>query len=408
MKPLKWFISRCGIAPHGASDVSFLNPVGAKPPALEHRTTKQLSFPYRIARLPLFALPAERAHEVAVAALQRVMSTGAARSASRRILAVDDISLHTKLWGLDFPNPVGLAAGFDKAGTSFNALGALGFGFVEIGTVTGQPQQGNPVPRLFRLPADEALLNRMGFNNPGAEAVAARLRRTESEVILGINIGKSKVTPLEQATDDYLLSLELLLPFARYLVVNVSSPNTPGLRSLQDAEPLRELLGAVVSRARALAGTASATPPVLVKLAPDLLDEQIEEAVQIAVNQGISGIVAVNTTISRNGLITPGERLEKMGAGGISGAPLAKRAREVVARIHRSTGGRIPIIGVGGIRSADDAWERITAGANLVQIYTGFVYGGPGLVRKINKGLLLRLRKEGMASIEEAVGIAHS
>jgi len=336
------------------------------------------------------------------------MASGSARSASRRILEVNDISLRTKLWGLEFPNPVGLAAGFDKAGESFNALGALGFGFIEIGTVTAQAQEGNPEPRLFRLPKDEALLNRMGFNNPGAEAVAERLKQTPSEVILGINIGKSKVTPLERSTEDYLHSLELLLPFARYLVVNVSSPNTPGLRSLQDAEPLRELLGSVVSRARALSGTASATPPVLVKLAPDLSDEQIDEAVQIALDQGVSGIVAVNTTISRSGLATSDGRLEAMGAGGISGAPLRKRALEVVSRIHQFTGGRIPIIGVGGIRSADDAWERIAAGANLVQLYTGFVYGGPGLVRKINKGLLRRLRKEGMASIQEAVGIAHS
>jgi dihydroorotate dehydrogenase len=339
--------------------------------------------------------------------LRGALRSKPARDLSRRLLEVRDLSLQTNLWGIDFPNPVGLAAGFDKAGDSFNELGALGFGFVEIGTVTAQAQEGNPRPRLFRLPADEALLNRMGFNNPGAEAVAERLGKTPAEGVLGINIGKSKVTPLESSTEDYLRSLELLFPFARYVVVNVSSPNTPGLRSLQDAEPLRELLGAVVARSRSLAGRAGDIP-VLVKIAPDLTEGQIDEAMRIAMEQGVAGIIAVNTTTSREGLRTPADRLEKLGAGGISGAPLAARATQVVSRIYRATGGTLPIVGVGGIRTADDAWERIAAGASLVQIYSAFVYRGPDLVRSINEGLLRRLRGAGMASIREAVGSAHS
>jgi dihydroorotate dehydrogenase len=365
-----------------------------------------LSLPYRIARAPLFALPPERAHHLATGALRRALGTRPARVAAHRLLAVEDVSLRTRVWGIEFPNPVGLAAGFDKAGDSFNALGALGFGFVEIGTVTAEPQPGNPPPRLFRLPEDGALLNRMGFNNPGAVAVAARLAGQPREVILGVNIGKSKIAPLERSTEDYLRSLDLLIPFARYLVVNVSSPNTPGLRSLQDAEPLRELLGAVVRRARERA-VDGIPVPVLVKIAPDLTDQQIEEAVGIAVEQRVSGIVAVNTTISRDGLRTGADVLAQLGAGGISGAPLLKRAQEVVSRIYRDTAGRLPIIGVGGIRSDADAWERIRAGASLVQLYSGFVYEGPGLVRKLNRGLLRRLRNEGMASISEAVGAAH-
>jgi dihydroorotate dehydrogenase len=320
---------------------------------------------------------------------------------------VDDPALATRVWGIDFPNPVGLAAGFDKAGTLFNPLAALGFGFVEIGTVTAEAQPGNPRPRLFRLPADGALLNRMGFNNPGAEAVAAHLAATRAEPVLGINIGKSKVAPLERATEDYLRSVDLLAPFARYLVVNVSSPNTPGLRALQDAAPLRELVGAVVGRVREARGAAGACP-VLVKLAPDLSDEQVEQAVEIALERGAAGIVATNTTVSRAGLRTAPERVEGLGLGGISGAPLRARALEVVSRIHARTGGAVPIVGVGGISSASEAWERIRAGASLVQIYTAFIYEGPGLVRRINRGLLDLMRRDGFRSVAEAVGTARA
>ncbi|MBV9775349.1 MAG: quinone-dependent dihydroorotate dehydrogenase [Gemmatimonadetes bacterium] len=363
---------------------------------------------YPLLRPLLFRLPAESAHGLTTGALDAALATRPARAAARALLAVDDPALRVTRWGIPFPNPVGLAAGFDKSGAHFNALGALGFGFVEIGTVTALAQPGNPRPRLFRLPEDGALLNRLGFNNPGAEAVARRLRDTPIEPVLGINLGKSKVTPLEEATADYLRGLELLEEYARYLVVNVSSPNTPGLRTLQDAAPLRELLRALRGRARELAAArGTAAKPILLKIAPDLTDAQVVEVVGIAREEGIAGIVATNTTVSREGLRTPGDRVAALGDGGISGRPVRARALEVVSRIWRETGGSLPVVGVGGIFDARDAWERIRAGASLVQLYTGFVYGGPALVRAINLGLLALLRREGFRSLEEAVGSAH-
>jgi dihydroorotate dehydrogenase len=365
-----------------------------------------LPIPYRLIRAPLFGLPPELSHRIATTALRGALAPPAVRGALSRALAVDEPALRVRRWGIDFPNPVGLAAGFDKSGASFNALAALGFGFVEIGTVTAEPQPGNPLPRLFRLPADRALLNRMGFNNPGAEAVARRLGESRIDPILGINLGKSKVAPLERATEDYLRSFELLEPFARYLVVNVSSPNTPGLRELQDARPLRQLLGTIVRAARARAGGGRPPCPVLVKLAPDLTDPQIDEAVEIAMEEGASGIVAVNTTVSRAGLATPAERVEALGAGGISGPPLRARAQAVVGRIHRRTAGAVPIVGVGGIETAEHAWDRIRAGASLIQVYTGLVYQGPGMVRRINLGLRRLLEREGCDSLEQVVGSA--
>jgi dihydroorotate dehydrogenase len=364
--------------------------------------------PYRLLRPLLFALPAETAHHLGTRALGAALGTRPARAAARRFLAVDHPALRVSRWGIDFPNPVGLAAGVDKSGAAFNALGALGFGFVEIGTVTAHAQPGNPPPRLFRLPADGALLNRLGFNNPGAEAVAERLRGARIEPVLGVNLGKSKVTPLEEAAADYLRSLELLEPYARYLVVNVSSPNTPGLRTLQDAGPLRELLRALRERARRLAAERGEGPrPILLKIAPDLTDAQVADAVGIAREEGIDGIIATNTTVSREGLRTPPERVAALGPGGISGRPVRERAREVVSLVYRETGGALPIVGVGGIFDARDAWERIRAGASLVQLYTGFVYGGPGVVGEINRGLLELLRREGFGSLDEAVGSAH-
>lgn len=360
---------------------------------------------YDLLRPLLFTLPAETAHHLGTGLLELSLAPPPVRALVRSTLAVDEPALASERFGIRFPHPVGLAAGFDKTGELFNALGALGFGFVEIGTVTALAQPGNPHPRLFRLPADTALLNRMGFNNPGARAVAARLRRTTIEPVLGINLGKSKATALEEAAGDYLRSLELLEPFARYVVVNVSSPNTPGLRRLQDAAPLRELLRALRARAGELAATRGGTPrPILLKIAPDLADPQVEEAVGIAREEGIAGIVATNTTVSRDGLRTPRERVEALGAGGISGAPVRARAREVVRLIRRTAGAAIPVVGVGGIFTADDAWEMIRAGASLVQLYTGFIYRGPLVAREIALGLGARLRREGMRSLDEAVG----
>ncbi|HEU0016186.1 MAG TPA: quinone-dependent dihydroorotate dehydrogenase [Longimicrobium sp.] len=363
---------------------------------------------YPLLRPFLFTLPAERAHHLGTSALTAALATPAARALARRRLQVRDPALETECFGLRFPNPVGLAAGFDKSGQAFNALGALGFGFVEIGTVTALAQPGNPPPRLFRLPRDRALLNRMGFNNPGAEAVAARLARTPIEPVLGINLGKSKAAPLEQATGDYLRSLELLEPFAAYVAVNVSSPNTPGLRRLQDAGPLRELLRALRARGAELAAARGGPPrPLLLKIAPDLADAQVEEAVGIAADEGCAGIIATNTTVSRDGLRTSAAAVERLGAGGISGAPVRGRALEVVGLIHRTTGGRMPVVGVGGVFTADHAWEMLRAGARLVQVWTGFIYHGPMIARAINRGLLARVRREGLASIAEAVGSAH-
>ena len=355
---------------------------------------------YPLARSAIFRLPPEVAHNLAIRSMAAVPRP--ARALLRGANRVRDERLATTLFGIRFENPVGLAAGLDKDGIAFNGFAALGFGHVEIGTITGEGQPGNPKPRMFRIPEDRALLNRMGFNNPGAAAVARELEHTPVETILGINIGKSKVTPLESAVEDYSRSVDLLAQFARYFVINVSSPNTPGLRDLQEAEPLRALVGAVVSRARA----GATTVPVLVKLAPDLSDGQLEQAVGIAAEQGASGIVAVNTTLRRDGLTISPERVAELGAGGVSGAPLRQRALEVVRRIHAQVGASLPIIGVGGIFSVDDAWERIRAGASLVQLYSGLIYEGPGIVRRINRGLLGKLEEHGFRSIAEAVGSA--
>jgi dihydroorotate dehydrogenase len=363
---------------------------------------------YRLLRPLLFALEPETAHHLATAALNATLRTPRARAAARARFHVVHPSLHTAAFGLSFPNPVGLAAGFDKGGTSFNALAALGFGFVEIGTVTALAQPGNPRPRLFRLSADGALLNRMGFNNPGAAAVAERLSRTPRETVLGVNLGKSRATPLEEAQGDYLRSLDLLEPYASYVAVNVSSPNTPGLRGLQEAAPLRALLRAMTGRARELAAARGGPPrPILVKIAPDLDDAAVEEAAGIAAEEGIAGIIATNTTVSRDGLTTAGERLSALGDGGISGPPLARRAREVVALLWRASGGRLPIVGVGGISGAEDAWRMVLAGATLVQLWTALVYSGPGLPREIARGLVERLAAAGAGSLSEVVGADH-
>jgi dihydroorotate dehydrogenase len=308
------------------------------------------------------------------------------------------------LWGLKFPNPLGLAAGFDKDGVAAGVWGAFGFGFAELGTVTFQAQPGNPRPRLFRLSADKAALNRMGFNNQGAEALATRLGQRlgyPRSVPLGINLGKSKVTPLEDAAADYLGSFRLLKDLGDYFVVNVSSPNTPGLRSLQDASQLSQIVEALQQENQGL-------KPILVKIAPDLEEEAIRDVLNLAKNYQLSGIIATNTTIRRDMLKT--QRIEATGksvteeAGGISGAPLHQRSTEVIRFIHQQTQGQLPIIGVGGIFTAEDAWEKITAGASLIQVYTGWIYEGPWMVRRILEGLLHKLEEKGLTKISEAVG----
>jgi dihydroorotate dehydrogenase len=317
----------------------------------------------------LTRVDAETAHRVGFTALK----VGA--PVARALPASTATPLH--VMGLDFPGPLGLAAGFDKNAVAIDALAALGFGFVEVGTVTGEPQPGNPRPRLFRLPADRAVVNRMGFNNDGAEVVArrlaARLAGKHRDVVVGVNIGKTKAVPEDEAVADYEKSTGLLAPYADYLVVNVSSPNTPGLRDLQATARLRPLLDAVRRRADAVT---DAHLPLLVKIAPDLADTDLLDVADLAVELGLDGIVATNTTISRAGLRSSPEQVERAGAGGLSGAPLKERATEVLRLLRQRVGPDVAIIAAGGIATADDARERLDAGASLLQAYTGFVYGG--------------------------------
>ncbi|RAL20209.1 dihydroorotate dehydrogenase (quinone) [Lujinxingia litoralis] len=359
---------------------------------------------YRAVRGVLFGLDAEQAHYLVMGAWSRLMRPAPIRELAQRALRVDDPRLGQKLWGVHFANPVGLAAGFDKDARWVNALGALGFGHVEVGTVTALAQAGNPRPRLFRLTEDEALLNRMGFNNGGSQAVARRLEELRVEPVLGINIGKSKVTPLDRAREDYATTLRELHRFADYLVVNVSSPNTPGLRSLQEKAPLRELLGSLQALNASLSEGTRRTP-LLVKMAPDLGEGAIDDVLEVVAEVGIDGVVATNTTISRQGLRAPG--VEELGAGGVSGRPLARRSREVIGYIYRRTRGEVPIVGVGGIFDAEDALEALEAGASLVQVWTGFVYEGPLMVRRMQLELLELLERRGYASVSEAVGASH-
>jgi len=329
-------------------------------------------------------------------------------------LCVRDSRLEQKLWGTCFPNPIGLAAGFDKDGVAADVWPSLGFGFAELGTVTLHAQPGNPRPRLFRLPLDQAALNRMGFNNCGAAAMAAQLADRSSvgatrSIPIGINLGKSKVTPLDEADGDYLGSFRLLKDWGDYFVVNVSSPNTPGLRSLQDADQLGIILDALQQENQGL-------KPIFVKIAPDLEWDAIVDILKIRKSYQLAGIIATNTTISRQGLKT--QQISQTGvrwqvqsfdvhkeAGGISGAPLRARSTEVIRFIRQQTQGELPIIGVGGIFTAEDAWEKITAGASLVQVYTGWIYEGPWMMRRILEGLLQRLEERGLNSISEAVGL---
>ncbi len=296
----------------------------------------------------------------------------------------DDKRLEREVFGIKFKNPVGLAAGFDKDARLIDEMAMLGFGFIEIGTLTPKPQPGNPQPRLFRLPEDEALINRMGFNNGGVQEAVGRLRKRKSDVIVGGNIGKNKVTPNENAVDDYLYCLEQLHPWVDYFVVNVSSPNTPNLRDLQEKEPLKALLTAV----KEANDQKEKSKPILLKIAPDLTDGQLDDIVEIVLDTGIDGVIATNTTIDRSQLTTNPTEVEAMGAGGVSGKVLKNRSTEVISYLHKKSLGAFPIVGVGGIYSAEDAIEKLEAGASLVQVYSGMIYEGPGLIKRIKKGLL--------------------
>lgn len=339
---------------------------------------------YRALRSLLFLQAPETIHYRAMRYLQRAYKLPFMRKWLRSNFSVTDKRLERTLWGITFPNPVGLAAGFDKDAKFTDELACLGFGFVEIGTVTPLAQPGNPKPRLFRLPKDQGLINRMGFNNGGAEAAAARLRLREEKVIIGGNIGKNKDTPNEEATSDYLKAFKVLYPVVDYFVVNVSSPNTPGLRALQDKEPLTKLLQSLqeINRQQVHA------KPVLLKIAPDLTNEQLDDIIVIVKDAAIDGIIATNTTIDRSNLQTSQAEVDAIGAGGLSGAPLRKRATEVISYICRKSDGKIPVIAAGGIFTAADAIEKLKAGASLVQVYTGFIYEGPAIAKNICNGIL--------------------
>ena len=341
----------------------------------------------------LFLLNPERAHHFTFGFLAATSWFPGVKSLLRTFFDFTDPRLERKLLGLTFKNPVGLAAGFDKDARLVDELACFGFGFIEIGTVTPHAQPGNDRPRLFRLPADQALINRMGFNNEGVEAAVERLRNRRSDIIVGGNIGKNKATPNELAEEDYTPCMETLYPYVDYFIVNVSSPNTPGLRELQEKEPLKKLLESVKS----ISKSKEKYKPVLLKIAPDLTKEQLRDVVEILRETGTDGVIATNTTISREGIITPAEEVVTIGAGGLSGKPLKQRATEVIRFLRENLGKEFPIIGVGGIMSAEDAIEKLNAGADLIQVYTGFVYEGPGFVKEINQAILgnLQTRKMG-------------
>jgi len=336
-------------------------------------------------------MDAERAHRIGFRLIRASHQAGAGKLLGR--LTRPDASLRTEAFGISFPSPFGLAAGFDKEGLGIEALADLGFGAVEVGTITGQAQPGNPKPRLFRLIQDRAVVNRMGFNNDGAAAVAPRIaaaRRAleraagRPRTVIGVNIGKTKLVDLEHATEDYLKSTRLLAPHADYLVVNVSSPNTPGLRLLQNVQTLRPLLAAVGEAADAAAGR---HVPLLVKIAPDLSDEDVDDVARLALELRLDGIIATNTTIAREGLVSDPAKIAACGDGGLSGAPLKHRSLEVLRRLRGIVGGSLVLVAVGGVETAADVQERLEAGATLVQGYTAFLYEGPFWAARINREL---------------------
>ena len=331
----------------------------------------------------LFGFSPEKAHGLAMSMLRLTVNMPGGAWLMRQLFTFEHPNLRRELFGLSFKNPVGLAAGFDKDAKYIDELDCLGFGFIEIGTLTPKGQPGNEQPRLFRLPTDEALINRMGFNNQGVEIALEKLKNRNKSIIVGGNIGKNKVTPNELATEDYLYCFKALFDYVDYFVVNVSSPNTPDLRALQEKEPLTKLLETLQPENN----KQTKSKPILLKIAPDLTNEQLDDIIEIVTETKLAGIIAGNTTINRAGLSTSNATLEAIGNGGLSGAPLRKRATEVVRYIHTKSNGQIPIIGVGGINSAEDALEKIKAGASLIQIYTGFVYQGPSLIKRINKKL---------------------
>jgi len=347
---------------------------------------------YNLFRSLVFLLPAEKAHYFTVNLLKLSLKVPFSKLLFKKLFCLESPLIQRTVFGINFPNPIGLAAGFDKNATCFNEMEYCGFGFVEIGTVTPLAQDGNDKPRLFRLKKDKAIINRMGFNNNGmAEAVENLKRKSPgSKLIIGGNIGKNKITSNENAIDDYIVSFKALFEYVDYFVVNVSSPNTPDLRALQEKEPLKKILAAL----QLVNESYPKKKPLLLKIAPDLSNEQLDDIVEIMLELKMDGIVATNTTIQRSGLLADDLQVKKIGAGGLSGKPLSQRSTEVIRYIHQKSKGAFPIMGVGGIHSVEDALEKLDAGATLLQIYTGFIYEGPLLNKLINKAILTRLNNE--------------
>jgi len=332
----------------------------------------------------LFLSSPEKVHHFTFSALKSIFKIPGVKGLFASMYQVNDTRLEREVFGLKFPNPVGLAAGFDKDARAIDELGELGFGFLEIGTITPEGQDGNPKPRLFRVTEDEAIINRMGFNNEGVKKAIARLKKRKSKIIIGGNIGKNKVTPNEEAFSDYEKSFNALFDYVDYFVINVSSPNTPNLRELQEKEPLKKLLAGL----KAINAKKLTPKPILLKIAPDLTNEQLDDIVEIIQEVQLDGVIATNTTVARDKLRTNWEKIEKIGAGGLSGKPLTARSTEVVRYLSEKSNKSFPIIGVGGIMSVEDALEKLDAGASLIQLYSGFIYEGPALIKKINKALL--------------------
>ena len=328
---------------------------------------------------------AEKAHYLTVRLLKITLAIPIVSFLFKKSMELKDNRLQREVFGLTFQNPVGLAAGFDKDGKSYHAMSSMGFGFIELGTVTPKPQDGNPQPRLFRLKKDEGIINRMGFNNEGVHALVEKLKKGKPEgVIIGGNIGKNKVTPNERAEEDYIYCFEVLFPYVDYFVVNVSSPNTPNLRALQDREPLTKLL----TMLQELNHKKSAPKPILLKIAPDLNNAQLDDILEIVKDSKIAGIIATNTTISREGLKTSKQQVEEIGNGGLSGKPVKQRSTEVIRYLSTKSNGELKIVGVGGISTPEDAKEKLAAGASLVQVYSGMVYEGPYMIKRINQAIL--------------------
>lgn len=392
----KYIAGGCGSRTDSSTSTSACEPNATSRDPLRAGILASLSLYTRVLQPALFALDAERAHDLTIAALRRPIVQRVFGAAAEPV----DRRLRQQVFGLTFDHPVGLAAGLDKQGDAAGAWAALGFAFVEIGTVTPRPQPGNPKPRLFRMHADRAIVNRFGFNSIGADGVAANLRgRTPSTIRLGINIGKNKETPNDRAADDYVRVVDALHSSADYFAINVSSPNTAGLRDLQESHTLRALIAAVTGRVHEVS---SRQIPVLVKLSPDMDKTDLLRAADAALDGGAQGIIATNTTVSRAGLTTASPLAAE--PGGLSGAPLRHVANSACRCLFEHLGRQVPIVGVGGIFDADDAYHRIRAGATLVQLYTGLIYEGPAVVRRIVRGLAERVGRDGFTSINEAIG----